>query len=112
VMFQYSVLGTLLFVINTYSLKQPFVEIFVHFKLPCSLFSKKNPIIQIFNISGYLAVPIYPDTCSYTVFFSFVQPPFSSLDRLIADVSRSHTKTPHLVGFLWMRNRPDAETSI
>jgi len=26
----------------------------------CSLFSKKNPIIQIFCISGWLAVPINP----------------------------------------------------
>jgi len=68
-------LGTLLFAINTYSLEQPFVEIFVHFKLPCSLFSKKNPVIRIFSISGYLAVPIYPDKCILSFFFTALLKP-------------------------------------
>ena len=33
----------------------------------CSLFSKKNPIIRIFCISGWLAVQINPDKWSSTV---------------------------------------------
>jgi hypothetical protein len=33
----------------------------------CSLFSKKNPIIRIFCISGWLGVPINPDKRSSTV---------------------------------------------
>ena len=32
----------------------------------CSLFSKKNPIIQILCISGWLAVPVNLDKCSST----------------------------------------------
>jgi len=50
------------------------------------------------------------DKCSYT-FFLVLQQPFSSLDHLMADVSRSHTDTPHSVGFLWTRDQPDTETS-
>jgi len=34
----------------------------------CSLFSKKNPIIQIFCLSGWLAAPINPDKCSSDVY--------------------------------------------
>ena len=34
----------------------------------CSLFSKKNPLIRIFCISGWLAVPINPNKWSFTVF--------------------------------------------
>jgi hypothetical protein len=30
---------------------------------------------------------------------------------LIIEASRSHSETPHLVGFLWTNDRPDAETS-
>jgi len=40
----------------------------------CSLFSKQNPIIRIFYISGWLAVPIKPDKWSsaYLIFhYSF-----------------------------------------
>jgi hypothetical protein len=33
----------------------------------CSLFSKKNPIIRNFCISGWIAVPINPDKWSSTV---------------------------------------------
>ena len=33
----------------------------------CSLLSKKNPIIQIFCVSGWLSVPINPDKRSSTV---------------------------------------------
>ena len=33
----------------------------------CIIFSKKNPIIRIFCISGWLAVPINPDKWSSTV---------------------------------------------
>jgi len=44
----------------------------------CSLFSKKNPIIQIFCISGWLAIPINLDKCSSTVLAIcyHVLPPF------------------------------------
>jgi len=30
---------------------------------------------------------------------------------LIIDTSRSHSDTPHSVGFLWTSDQPDAETS-
>ena len=40
------------------SLKQPFVEYFSTSNCQRSLFSKKNQIIRIFCISGWLAVPI------------------------------------------------------
>ena len=33
----------------------------------CSLFSKKSPIIQIFCISGWFAIPINPYKWSYTI---------------------------------------------
>ena len=33
----------------------------------CSLFSKKYPVIQIFCISGWLAVPINPDKRNSTI---------------------------------------------
>jgi hypothetical protein len=33
----------------------------------CSLFSKTNPIIQIFCVSGWLAIPVNPDMWSTTV---------------------------------------------
>ena len=36
----------------------------------CSLFSKKNPIIRIFCISGWLAITINPDMWSANVFAS------------------------------------------
>jgi hypothetical protein len=36
----------------------------------CSLFSKKNPVIRIFCISGWLLVPINPDKWSSAVFLS------------------------------------------
>ena len=48
-------------------LQQPFVETFSIAYCQCSLFSKKNPIIRILCISGWLAVPINPDKCSSTV---------------------------------------------
>jgi hypothetical protein len=41
-----------------------------------------------------------------------VQQPYSTLSRLITDVSRSHTDTLHSVALIWTRDRPDAETSI
>jgi hypothetical protein len=44
--------------------------------------------------------------------FLFIpQQRYSVLDRLIVEVSISHTDTPHLVGVLWTSGRPDAETS-
>jgi len=33
------------------------------------------------------------------------------LDLLSAEVSRSHTDTPHSVGLLWTSDRPNTETS-
>ena len=36
-------------------------------KWQCKQFSKKNPIIHIFCISGWTDVPVNPDKCSYTV---------------------------------------------
>jgi hypothetical protein len=39
------------------------------------------------------------------------QQPDSGLNRLIAEVSRSLTDTPHAVGLLWTKDRPVAETS-
>jgi hypothetical protein len=42
------------------SLKQPFVEIFSHAILPMYEL-RKNQVIQIFCISGWLLVPINPD---------------------------------------------------
>ena len=45
-------------------------------------------------------------------FFFEVQQPYSGPSRLIVEVSRSHSDTTKLVGFLWMGDRPVAETSI
>jgi len=47
--------------------KQLFVDFFFTSNCQCSLFSKKNPIIRIFCISGWLAVPINPDKWSSVV---------------------------------------------
>ena len=38
----------------------------------CSLFSKKNPVIRLFCISGWIDVPINPDKGSSTVFIAIV----------------------------------------
>ena len=48
------------------SIKQLFVEFFFHFKLLMWPI-KKNRIIRIFCISGWLFVPINPDKWSPTV---------------------------------------------
>ena len=55
--------------VNKYvALIQPSVEIlFPTSNCQCSPFSKKNPIIRIFCISGWLVVPINPDKWSSTV---------------------------------------------
>ena len=55
--------------VNKCWLKTAFCRIFSppHSNRQCSLFSKKNPIIRIFYISGRLAVPINPDKWSSTV---------------------------------------------
>jgi len=37
--------------------------------------------------------------------------PESGLGRLIVEVTRSHTETPHLVGLFWTRDQSVAETS-
>jgi hypothetical protein len=44
--------------------------------------------------------------------FILAQQPYSGLNRLIVEVSRSHTHTSHWVGLLWTRDVPVAETSI
>jgi len=71
----------------------------------CILFSKKNPIIRVFCLSGWLVVPINQDKCSYTVqvlrcqlsleFVSSVEPhPISGIWRIIVAVYRhTHTHT-------------------
>jgi hypothetical protein len=41
-----------------------------------------------------------------------VQQSSSGPSRLIFNVSRSYSATPHSVGFLWTKDRPVAETSI
>ena len=41
----------------------------------CSLYSKKNPIIQIFCISGWLAVPINLGKWSSTVYRKVARSP-------------------------------------
>jgi hypothetical protein len=46
-------------------------------------------------------------------FFSLWRPQsYSGLGRLIVEVSRSHTDTPHSVGLLWTSDRPVADTCI
>jgi hypothetical protein len=47
----------------------------------------------------------------YIFCFAVAQQPYSGTGRLISEVSRSHTDTPHSVVFLWGRDRPVAETS-
>jgi hypothetical protein len=42
---------------------------------------------------------------------SMVQQPLVSQGLLIIEASRSHTDTPHSVGFLWTSDQPVAETS-
>jgi hypothetical protein len=37
--------------------------------------------------------------------------PLGGLGRLVIDASRSHSDTPHSVGFLWTSDQPVAETS-
>jgi hypothetical protein len=39
------------------------------------------------------------------------QQPLLGQGLFIIEASRSHSDTPHSVGFLWTRDRPDAETS-
>ena len=52
----------------------------------CSLFSKKNPIIRIFCLSGSLVVPMNPDEWSSTV---LLKSPF--VDRVMYLLSNSTT---------------------
>ena len=45
-------------------------------------------------------------------FFSpMTQQPIVGQGSLIVEASRSHSDTPHSVGFLWTGDQPDAETS-
>ena len=48
---------------------------------------------------------------SLCCFFFAAQHPSSGLGRLIFDVSKSYTDTPHWVGFLWTRDRPFADNT-
>ena len=43
--------------------------------------------------------------------FLVAQQPYSGLGRLVAEVSRLHTDTPHPAGLLWTKDRPVVETS-
>jgi hypothetical protein len=49
---------------------------------------------------------------SWVPVFRVAQQPRLGLGRLLLEVSRSHTDTPHSVGLLWTSDQPDAETSI
>jgi hypothetical protein len=42
--------------------------------------------------------------------FSIVQQPLVGQGLLIFEASRSHSGTPHSVGFLWTSDEPEAET--
>jgi len=71
---------------SLFSLKQHFVEIFPIYSCQRSLFSKKNPIIRIFCVSGWLVVPINPDKWSSTAFTKCsIQPSYPP-----AFVSKTH----------------------
>ena len=48
---------------------------------------------------------------TFIFFFSEALQPKSGPDRLIVEVSRTHTDTPHLVGPPWMRDQSVVETS-
>jgi len=50
------------------------------------MLTKKNPIIRIFHLSGWLAVPINPDKWSYTV---FVNPNTASKNNYQSEMSAS-----------------------
>ena len=45
-------------------------------------------------------------------YFFVAQQYYSFLGRLVVEVSRSHTDTPHSVGLLYTNDRPFAETSV
>jgi len=46
------------------------------------------------------------------IIYLVVPLPYSGLHRLIVEVSRSYSDTPHSVGILWTSNRAVTETSI
>jgi len=46
-----------------------------------------------------------------TVFFSMVQQSLFGQGLLLVEASRSHSDTPHSIGFLWMSDQPDELTS-
>ena len=45
------------------------------------------------------------------IFFTMTQEPPVGQGLLIIEDSRSHSDTPHSVGFLWTSDQPDSETS-
>jgi len=60
--------------------------------------SPMDPNVKQFN-------PIHALTPSL-IMFLVVQQPYSGQGRLIVEVSRSFSDTPHTVGLLWTRDRP------
>jgi hypothetical protein len=56
-----------------------------------SLFSKKNPVIRMFCIAGWLAVPVIPDKWSSTEFLKWGFD-FSGLVKVMCSVLRSRRK--------------------
>jgi hypothetical protein len=65
----------------------------------CSLFSKKHPIIRIFCISVWLAVPITPDKWILTVFVA------SSMVLIVVEVKVKINFTLKLATKAQRRNR-------
>jgi hypothetical protein len=49
---------------------------------------------------------------SFPSFFPVAQEPKSGLGRLVLEVSRSHSDTPHSVGLLWTSDQSVAETCL
>ena len=48
---------------------------------------------------------------SMPIFFFMVKQPLVSQGLLIIEALRSHSDTPHSLGLLWAREKPDAETA-
>ena len=72
---------------------------------PCIYMLSKCQII-------YVCMCVYIYIYTHTHFFFHGLTALAGLGLLTVEVSRSHSSdTPHLVGFLWMSDRPIAETS-
>jgi hypothetical protein len=63
----------------------------------------------------YIHTYIYTHTCIYIYIYIYIysmaQQPLVGHGLLTIEVSRSHSDTPHSVGFLWTSDQPDAEIS-